>query len=410
MRMSSLRLYAVGDIMLFGRYDDIAIESDPLVVFEQLQPLLGEADVVVGNLECVLSVAGEPRRDKLCLKANPSYAKALRHAGFNLLTLANNHAFDFGPEGYRDTRVHLEDAGIEIVGAGDDLNEAREPVRIDYHGIRLAVFGYCHESTNAVGFVSTDGPGVAPLVREHVLEDIDKWRSAVDHIVLVLHWGLEYSPYPTPEQATFAKEAIDAGASLVLGHHSHMLQGIQRYKHGVIAYSLANLTDSDVDWEGRRRRYVSEVQEVDRESILFRVELTKSEIRELDHLPLWLDDDGRPVPAEGDRASKIRSIVEERSTNLEDRDLEQYWQDTLVQKRVWGPLSYWWRSDSLLDKMRRFNLGQIKTLGLLLLTMLKIKISRRESKWMLFNPRNDTQPMPYAGPEGATTKGDDERN
>jgi len=362
--------------------------------FADLKPLLDEADLVVGNMETVLARSGQPREDKLCLRTHPDYACALATSGVTLLSLANNHCLDYGPEALAETRNHLETAGIAILGAGSNIAEATRPIVLEREGLRIGFIAACHESTKPAPAATADSPGIAPLSEGALFAAIDDLKPKVDHLVLLLHWGLEYANYPTPEQASLARRAIDQGASIILGHHSHALQGIEAYGGGVIAYSLANLTDADVDWQGPTKRYRAELTEVDRESVLLRLRLTRDAVEMLPVVPLWLDDDGRPTPAVGARAEKIERQLAEYSDRLSDSDLDAFWQEEVIRGRVSGPLQDWWSTGSLWDKLKGFRPGQLVTLYLLAQTYLKIRFSHSESKWLLFNSRNDTRPMP----------------
>ena len=398
---TSVTLAACGDILLHGRYDDIARQGHADRVFAELAPLLAPADIVVGNMETVLTETGSPRDDKLCLRGAPAYARALADVGFDVLTLANNHCLDFGAAALAETRHHLQDAGIGVLGAGQDLDEAARPLVIERNGLRIGFIAACHASTKPAPVASAATPGIAPLEPETLLDAVEALRPDVDHVVLLLHWGLEYAHYPTPEQVALARRAIEQGASAVLGHHSHALQGWERHAGGVIAYSLANLTDASVDWQGPQKRYQAELTEVDRESMLLRLRFTKDTVELLDTRALWLDDDGKPTPAPAERAAKIETAMAEYCRVLADDDLEAFWSDTVIGNRVRGPLADWWNNGSLWDKIRGFRPSQFVTLFLLARTWAELKFSRSESKWLLFNSRNDTRPMPAARkPEG----------
>lgn len=390
----TITLAACGDILLHGRYQDIAELEGADRVFERLAPLLCESDLLVGNLETVLSGELEPRGDKLCLRGDPRYARALADAGFKVLSLANNHCLDYGPEGLAQTRLHLESAGIVALGAGADLREASRPAVLAHKGVRLGFLAACHESTRPGPPATVSGPGIAPIEPEDLLANVEALARDVDHVILLLHWGLEYASYPTPEQVELARCAIDKGASAVLGHHSHCLQGVETYRGGVIAYSLANLTDADVDWQGPNKRYRAVLTEADRESVLLRLRIDRERIETLQHVPLWLGEDGRPAPASGERAEKIERQLAEYSRRLAESDLEAFWQSSVIESRVAGPLAHWWHRGNLWDKVKGFRPGQLTTLFLLTKTYLTVKFSRSESKWLLFNSRNDTRPMP----------------
>ncbi len=393
----AVRIVAVGDLLLCGRYDEILRAGRADGVFAAFRQLVSPSDLVVGNMECPLASRGAARDDKLCLRGDPGYADVLAAAGFGVLSLANNHLFDYGLDGFVDTRAHLSHAGIGTVGAGENLEAATRPLILEQNGFRVAFLAFCHASTKPSDLATTDRAGIAPLDHDAVLGAVRRWRGEVDQIVLLLHWGLEYSPLPTPEQVELAHAAVDAGAGLVLGHHSHMLQGIETYRGAVIAYSLGNCTDSDVDWQGPSRRYESRMTDTDREGLALVVELTRDGARVLDRQPLWLDDAGCPVPAPAERAGAILAMVDERSASLAAGDLTQRWEQALVAKRVTGPLRHWWSRGTLWDKVRGFRPGQLKTLYLLMVTFVRIRLSRAESRWSLFNPRNDSRPMPYGG-------------
>lgn len=395
----SVRLAAVGDLILSGRYDERVDDTARQAVFRIVKNLLRGANIAVGNLECPLTSSCTPRDDKLCLKANPRYADTLSTSGFGILSLANNHATDYGLAGLTDTLNHLQEAGLGTVGAGQNLDAATKPIIFDHDGLRIGFLAYCHSSTKAPVFASKDQGGVAELAEESVIDDIRRRSVELDHLVLLLHWGLEYSPMPTPDQVNFAHRAVDAGANLIIGHHSHMIQGIEHYRNAVIAYSLGNCTDSPVDWQGPTRRYQSDMTEVDRMGLALTFEFTKDTVRLSEKVPLWLNDDGQPEPATGMMQEVILEQLESRSGKLKVGDLEQYWQEQLVGRRVLGPLAAWWRRGSLWEKIRGFRPAQLKTLYLLGETWLRIKVSRSNEKWSLFNPRNDTRPMPYVGDE-----------
>jgi len=250
----SITLGAVGDLLLCGRYDWLMRSGQAARLFGPLRETLASCDLVVGNLECPLTQVGIPRADKLCLRGDPAYADVLAEARFDVLSLANNHLFDYGLAGFRDTYQVLETAGIGVLGAGETLSAATQPLILERKGLlRIGFLAYCDGSTRPSDFAAHGHFGVASLDKDAVLADIRRWHTEVDHLVLLLHWGLEYSPLPTPEQVDLAHTAVDAGVNLILGHYSHMLQGIETYGGAVIAYSLGNCTDSDVDWQGPTR-------------------------------------------------------------------------------------------------------------------------------------------------------------
>lgn len=391
-----ITLAAVGDIQLHGRYGEAADRGEAAALFAPLRELLRGVDLGVGNMETVLADDGTPRSDKLCLLGSPAYASILRDVGLNVMSVANNHFLDYGADGVARTLAHLADVAIHTVGGGENLQAAQHPLVVEEKGVRLGFLAACHQSTGVTEFASEATPGVAPLRAEHLLVAIAALKRQVDHVIVLLHWGLEYSHVPTPEQVALAHAAIDAGAGAILGHHSHALQGIEHYRDGIIVYSLGNLTDAPVDWQGPTRRYQCDVTDVDRESVLLKLLVSKDRIQLVEVVPLWLDDEGRPTAAIGERAEKIRKSLADYSALLAEGDLERYWQETVISRRVAEPLASWWRDGSLWDKVRNFRPGQLVSAWLLLKTWMALRFSRSETRWQLFNPRNDKRPMPSA--------------
>jgi poly-gamma-glutamate capsule biosynthesis protein CapA/YwtB (metallophosphatase superfamily) len=396
-----LTLYAFGDVMLHGRYQTYADDGAAARVFAPFAELLRGSDLAVGNLETPLTKGGVPRDDKLCLRGDPGYAAHLADAGVSILNLANNHCLDFGAEALAETRALLERAGIRCTGAGSDLTQATEPVVVERNGIRLGLLAACDPLTKPAPAATATTPGIAPLDAEQVLAAVDALRPRVDHVVLMLHWGLEYSPLPTPEQVAFADAALARGVSVILGHHSHCIQGVDQRDGAVIAYSLANLTDDGVDLKTPVRHYLAPLTDVDRESFLLRLNFYRDRVEPLHPVPLWLDDEGRPTEATGERAEKILRTLADRTERLRStEDLTAHWENSIIERRVAGPILAWWEDGGLWDKVRRFRPGQILSAWLLLTTYLKVRFSRSDSRWLLFSERNNTRPMPYADRSG----------
>jgi poly-gamma-glutamate synthesis protein (capsule biosynthesis protein) len=171
---------------------------------------------------------------------HPRYLRALKGAGIGIVNIANNHVFDYGPEGLFDTISYLDSAGIHHVGAGRNREEAHRPVVLVIRGVRIGFLGY-YGGGEAPG-AGRRNPGVARRKEEEVVSDIRDLRDrrGVGYVVVNLHWGTENATVPSREQRALAHTLIDAGADAVVGHHPHVLQGIERYGRGVIAYSLGN--------------------------------------------------------------------------------------------------------------------------------------------------------------------------
>ncbi len=231
---------AVGDLMLGGRAEPFLKEFGPAYPFSDVMPFLGKADVLVGNLESPISLRGTAvENKKFTLRAGPVAAEALKSAGFRVVTLANNHAMDFGPLALQDTLATLGESDILFTGAGMNLDDARSPAVVKIKGKTLAFLAY--SLTFPLEFFASAGrPGTAPGYAEYVKADIEKVRPLADLVIVSFHWGAELMTAAKDYQIELGRQAINWGADLVLGHHPHVLQELEVYKGHLIAYSLGN--------------------------------------------------------------------------------------------------------------------------------------------------------------------------
>ncbi|WP_096360489.1 CapA family protein [Sulfuricaulis limicola] len=236
-----LRIAAVGDIMLGGTAAPEMQKYGYDYPFEQTKDILKQAQIVFGNLEGPLTDGGAAGTAKQYVFRSPpdKVAPALARAGFNVVSLANNHTLDYGAEGLEDTRAALDKAGIRHAGAGRNAAEARQPVYMMADGVTVAVLAYSLTFPEEF-WAGPDKPGTAFGHEKHVRADVAAARQTADIVVVSFHWGQEGKTELRDYQTQLAHAAIDAGAAAVLGHHPHILQGVERYKDGVILYSLGN--------------------------------------------------------------------------------------------------------------------------------------------------------------------------
>ena len=226
-----LSIVAVGDMALGDSVNKTMINKGYGHPFKKVQVVLSSADIAIGNLECPISLRGKPRKKRWRYRANPRVVKGLKYAGFDVLTLANNHAMDYGTLALSDTLDILKDNGLLAIGAGLTSAETRKPAIIESKNTKVAFLGYnCRYHSKEVC------SGNIKIIRE----EIKKIRDNVDIVVVNFHWGLEYQQVPTREQINLAHRTIDAGADIIFGHHPHILQGVEFYKDKPIYYSLGN--------------------------------------------------------------------------------------------------------------------------------------------------------------------------
>lgn len=231
---------AVGDIMLAGRWTPHLREVGYDFPFARLKGELSSGDINLANLESPLARCGmEFSAKKFRFRGEPAIAPSLRRAGFTLVTLANNHSMDFGWQALEETRRHLRDAGIAWIGAGENLEQARRMMIFTVRGKRIAFLGY--SLTQPIEFFAgPTRPGTAPGYARLVVADVANARRQADYVIVSFHWGREASTTVQAYQRDTAHRAIQAGADVIIGHHPHVLQGVERYQRGIIFYSLGN--------------------------------------------------------------------------------------------------------------------------------------------------------------------------
>lgn len=239
----------------------------PIERFSELvRPTLAAVDLRFSNCERQYSARrsgpGPEQAGHGCQP--PEMAKIFTDCGFDGVTIANNHMYDFGPDCLLDTRALLLEKGIQVTGAGKDLEEARQPAIIERKGVKVGFLGYNSvfphggvAGPNAVGiaplrvktYYEARGPHLDARVRtepeerdlQMILDDVSALRKRVDIVVPVFHWGVAWWPRVISDyQVTVAHACIDAGADLILGHHAHLPKAIEVYKGKAVFYSLSN--------------------------------------------------------------------------------------------------------------------------------------------------------------------------
>jgi poly-gamma-glutamate capsule biosynthesis protein CapA/YwtB (metallophosphatase superfamily) len=233
-------LVFVGDIML-SRGIDFYMQknNDWRHPFLKMAEFLKNADVVFGNLEGPISNKGADTGKLYSFRADPKSIEGLLYSGFDVLSLANNHAFDYGPEAFIDTQKILKENAIDYIGGGLTYKEAHAPIIKNIKGTKIAFFAYTNLLPSSIGFESSRSAVAFPN-KDQLVIDIQNAKSLADVVVVSFHWGEEYQTVHNLYQEDLAHFAIDSGAGLIIGHHSHVAQDFEKYKNGYIAYSLGN--------------------------------------------------------------------------------------------------------------------------------------------------------------------------
>ncbi len=237
-------LMAVGDIMLGRTIADLILNEGFQAPFAFTANTLSSADVTIGNLECPISTRGEAAQKNYVFRSPFAAAKSLSYAGFDILSLGNNHILDYGVEGLTDTLTALMSENILVVGAGLDASQAYAPQFLELNGLKLAFLSYVDVPTTDFDYLNWEAgierPGIAWAHADRVREGVQIAKEEADIVIVLLHNGYEFWQKVSDGQQEIAKLAIDSGASLVIGSHPHVLQRIEPYKDGLIAYSMGN--------------------------------------------------------------------------------------------------------------------------------------------------------------------------
>lgn len=320
---------AVGDVYLR--------RPDPASAFRHFDGLFRSANLRFCNLEGPCSHLGTPTIGKyITIGMQPTVVPALKAVGFDLVAFANNHALDYGYEAFLDTLERLDAAGIARIGGGRDLAEARRPVILERNGLRVGCLAYA--ATIPWGYEAAEGrPGITPIRVQTYYEpryqimseqpgmparvvnvihpedlatlvsEVQQLKKEAHAVIVSFHWGVAFLPDPAPYQPELAHAVVEAGADLVLGHHPHVLQGVEVYRGVPIFYSLSNFV---FDRENPR---------FGEETMLVLAEFGPDGLARTWAYPALLPRGGDPRPADTGEGAAINSLLERLSAGMNSR-------------------------------------------------------------------------------------------
>lgn len=302
----SLLLSAVGDCTLGGDYRgerargsfhaELAARGDDMAYpFSLVRGLLAGDDLTIANLETTLTDATRPFGDPLSFRGKPAYAAMLREGSVELVNVANNHAMDFGFPGHEDTVASVRSEGVGVFGG--DLVDVRT-----VRGVEVVNLGYT---------------GGREEVRPRVESDVRRHKRPGNLVIVSFHWGMEGSGTILPTQRLLGRAAVEAGADLVLGHHPHVLQGIENYRGRNIVYSLGNFVfgghshPADMDSVVYQQRFmIAEGAIVPGETRVMPVRISGT-------IP---QNDYRPIPLEGEEAARVLARLDRLSASVAEKN------------------------------------------------------------------------------------------
>jgi poly-gamma-glutamate synthesis protein (capsule biosynthesis protein) len=281
--------------MIFDRnVADLIASAGGAAPLAEVAPTLKAADVAVGNLESTLSDGGSPAKGKdVTFRGDPAAIAGLKEAGFDAVSIANNHVLDYGADALADSISLLDEAGITHAGAGKDQAAAWKPASFEANGAKVAYLAFSH--IVPAGFIAQpDRAGMASGRMDMQLVDdaIREAKKNHDYVLVSFHWGVEYEDFANATQEQNAHRAVDAGADMVLAHHPHVIQGVEFYKGRLIAYSLGDFV---FDHYSRKTG----------EAFILNAKLGPNGVEDVTAKPVYLDGHGRPEFVEGSDATTI---------------------------------------------------------------------------------------------------------
>ena len=305
----TISLVAIGDLMLARDLVTLMDRYGAIYPFEHVAPILADADVTIANLEGTFTERGSPADKKYVFRTPPRDAAGLVLAGIDVVSLANNHALDFAPEGLRDTITTLDVVGIAHSGAGENDAAARRPAILEVRGLRVAFLSYAATADATAAAPGVDG--VAWGTVDTISEDVRRASEQADIVVVSLHAGNEYTDEPSATQQLLAQAAVEAGATLVLGHHPHVLQGWEFRGPSFIAYSLGNFV-FDLDEDDLVQLGPAPFQ-----TVALKIYVSASGVEKVEPIPVYIDpQEDRPRPADPAEAEAILDRIQQLGGDL----------------------------------------------------------------------------------------------
>lgn len=242
-----IEMVFAGDTMMDGSVKDAIRRHGADYPFAQIKAEVSAADYAVLNLETsVTEAADKDRNQRFNFKSEAGSLDGIKHAGFDMVSLGNNHVLDYKEKGLRDTLKNVEKAGLRHVGAGLDEEEAYRFETVRLNGATVKIGAVTRFMPTTAWKATDKKPGVASAYEpEKILKAIRAASKEADYVLVFIHWGVENTTSPQPWQRKLAADMLDAGASAVVGSHPHVLQGFEFHKGKPIAYSIGNFLFPD---------------------------------------------------------------------------------------------------------------------------------------------------------------------
>ena len=294
-------IFLAGDVMLSRDVGQKMVEKKNYnYPFEKMKPYIDGADIAMANLESPIIAGKRVHSSSYLFRADPESAVGLNWAGFDVLSLANNHILNQGQEGLAKTWQYLDEQEIDYCGtvdAGKDLSDSIVIRQVKNTKIAFLCYSYGPKNYSA----NAKRAGLVLMDEEQLAEDMKLANELADFAIVSMHTGVEYEHESAPWQQNFARAAIDNGADVVVGHHPHVVQEFEEYKDKYIFYSLGNFV-FDQMWSKKTRQGMS-----------VRLTVQQNKVVDLEYLPIMIEDFAQPRLADEDEKAEILAHLDDKS-------------------------------------------------------------------------------------------------
>ena len=298
--------------MIAGQYNNIFKNKGYNYPYTATRRFITNADLAIANLECPVSTRGKKNRKKLfTYRARPESLKGLKWAGFDLCNIANNHSMDFGRDAFFDTIKNIKKQGMLYSGGGKNIEEATKPAFVTVKSQKIHVVGYHLVLYKSTSHATKTRPGVGTAHEGNIKKRLSKWANNCDILIVLFHWGSEYTHVPLQYQRNNARLCIDMGADIVIGNHPHVWQPVEIYKGKPIIYSLGNYVFGSY---GRKMNNLKA-----EESFLLTINFIKDKLHHLKLIPIDVDNkrvNFVPKPMSPEKGKEMLLRIKKASTNV----------------------------------------------------------------------------------------------
>lgn len=303
-----LVLSFVGDIMFDKTVADFIKSKGEDYIFQGYGDYFQCSDIVFANLETSLSYRGQPDLNKdYTFRSSPKIVSFLKKNNFTALSIANNHALDYGSAAFTDTMKIMKENGISYGGGGFTKKEALEGVVIEKKGMKIGFIAFTRVTPSVDWYAGAKKPGIIGAYKVHeaeVLKAVKDLKPRCDIMVVSLHWGKEGSTVIRKQETELAHKLIDSGADIIMGHHPHVVQGLELYKDKLIIYSLGNFIFT-TSYRELNNKTIMATARYDQNGRLKSVEAVPGIIK-------W----GRPVPMDPAEGEKFIDYLNKMNINI----------------------------------------------------------------------------------------------